>query len=110
MAVYVDTLIDYPNGKGFWKNKKSCHMFADTNKELQSMAMLLGLKRSWFQNKSILAHYDLTESRRKQAIKLGAVEVPLRFVGEYMRSIRIGSRPMTFYQWKDKKKLSNDSV
>lgn len=52
----------------------SCHMFADTLPELHEMAIVIGLKRAWFQKKSA-AHYDLTASRRKLAVENGAVEL-----------------------------------
>lgn len=70
-----------------------CHLFADTQDELHAFAAKLGLKRSWFQDptktgKPFLAklgsraaenwHYDVTESKRKQAVALGAVEVSWR--------------------------------
>jgi hypothetical protein len=69
MSVYVDSLMDWG-----WKYGKSCHLMADTEKELHDFARQIGLKRNWFQTKSS-PHYDLTERRRKMAIALGAVEV-----------------------------------
>lgn len=42
--------------------------------ELHDMARKIGMKRAWFQDHSFHPHYDLTESRRKAAILLGAVE------------------------------------
>ena len=53
---------------------KMCHMIADTEEELHEMAAKLGLKRSWFQDKSI-PHYDVSKGKRAKAIKLGAIEV-----------------------------------
>lgn len=72
MSVYVDELIVWPNAKGIFK-KGSCHLSADTLDELHAFAKKLGLKRSWFQNHKLLAHYDLVPSKRDQAIKLGAI-------------------------------------
>jgi hypothetical protein len=40
--------------------------------ELHAMAQRLGLKRAWFQDKPGTPHYDLTPTKRTQAIKLGA--------------------------------------
>ncbi len=78
MSVYVDWLMHH-GGKGFWAGKKSCHMFADTLEELHDMAEKIGMKRSWFQDNGQSAeHYDLVESRRKAAIKLGAKELTSR--------------------------------
>lgn len=71
MSVYVDALIDYG-----WRLGPSCHMTADTLEELHNMANKIGMKHEWFQiSKKGLPHYDLTESRRKKALKLGAIEL-----------------------------------
>lgn len=73
MSVYVDWLMHHG-----WKLRghtvKSCHMFADTLEELHAMADAIGMKRSWFQDERA-AHYDLTASKRKRAVELGAVEL-----------------------------------
>ena len=70
MTVYVDPLTDYG-----WKLGPSCHLYADSLKELHAAAIDAGLKTSWFQvSKSGIPHYDLTESRRKRAVRQGAVE------------------------------------
>lgn len=52
-----------------------CHMFADTDEELEAMARKLGLKEWWRQKprESIGPHYDIAKSKRAQAIGLGAV-------------------------------------
>lgn len=73
--VYVDFLIDYG-----WKLGPSCHMFADTLKELHNMADKIGVKRSWFQSAEnhSLPHYDLVNSKRNIAIELGAHEIETR--------------------------------
>ena len=56
-------------------------MFADTDEELHHYAFMLGLKPEWFQQppKASWRHYDLTENKRKQAIKLGAIPMNLSF-------------------------------
>ena len=78
MSVYVDPLMEWGGSKSFrWK--KSCHLMADTLKELHDFAVKLRMKRSWFQRHRFLAHYDLTESKRKQAVRMGAQEVDLVF-------------------------------
>lgn len=71
MSVYVDPLIDYG-----WKLGPSCHMTADTVEELNEFAVKIGLKLSWFQNsKRDVPHYDLVASKRKLAVKNGAIEL-----------------------------------
>lgn len=52
------------------------HMTADTKDELHAFAARLGLKRSWFQDKPRGHwHYDVTDNKRKLAIKLGAEQI-----------------------------------
>ena len=63
---------------------KWSHLFSDNEQELHDFASRLGLKREWFQNKARFPHYDIVESKRKLALKLGAQEVDLR---EYLKKI-----------------------
>lgn len=59
-----------------WPYKESCHLTADTEKELYVFAVgVLGLKRSWFQSHPTHPHYDLTRNKRTLAVKNGAVEI-----------------------------------
>jgi Protein of unknown function (DUF4031) len=73
VSVYVDSLFDH-GGSATFRWRRSCHMYADTLDELHTMAERIGMKRSWFQNKTKLPHYDLVPSRRAAAVKLGAIE------------------------------------
>lgn len=84
MSVYVDQLFDCspyrikdPQAKRVFGGKQACHMWADTLEELHSLAHRVGLKREWFQARASLPHYDLTPSRRRLALALGAVEKTL---------------------------------
>ncbi len=76
MTVFVDSLMDYG-----WKLRghsvKNCHMFTDDVDltELHEMALKIGMKRQWFQDKKTAPHYDLTESRRMLAVNFGAIEL-----------------------------------
>lgn len=76
MTVYVDDLTNWG-----WKLRgrtvASCHMFTDSVEldELHAMAERIGLKRAWFQEHRLAPHYDLTPSRRADAVAFGAVEV-----------------------------------
>lgn len=81
MTVYVDELrvhaavpIDPEAARVFGGGRRSCHMSADTPDELHAMADRIGLRREWFQKHPVLDHYDLTPSRRAQAVAAGAVE------------------------------------
>jgi|GEM_PF-1832511 len=69
MAVYVDEL-----KPALWKYRKSCHLYADTLKELHEFAIKIGMKRTWFQDRLGFPHYDLTAGRRKAAVLWGAIE------------------------------------
>ena len=69
MAVYVDELKTHRNGQ--W-----CHMATDADiNELHAMAKAIGLRRGWFQDHVLHPHYDLRPSKRRLAVKSGAVEV-----------------------------------
>lgn len=82
MTVYADDML-LPAKVGRFTAHWS-HLIADTEEELQEFATRLGLRRSWFQEpktgtKTCLAsqnwHYDATATKRKEAIKLGAMPV-----------------------------------
>lgn len=79
MSVYVDELHDYPiaviTAEARRHGTKWCHMTADTEKELHEMARKIGLGRPAYQDRSVLPHYDLTPSKREQAIRHGAIEI-----------------------------------
>lgn len=70
MAVYVDDMqlpATVANVRGNWS-----HMWADTEGELLTFAERLGLKPSWIQRGS-LVHFDVVDTKRREAIKLGAI-------------------------------------
>lgn len=75
--VYVDPLFACkPSRK--WPYSQACHMLGDTSEELHLFAAQLGLKRAWYQDhhkNTKLHHYDLTPSKRAQALRLGAKEI-----------------------------------
>lgn len=81
MAVYVDRS-ENPFGRMVF-----CHMLADTLDELHAMANAIGMKRSWFQPKST-PHYDVSKSRRKLAVSLGAIEIDRKQTVEIIRAWR----------------------
>lgn len=54
------------------------HLTADDRDELHAFAAGLGLRRSWFQDHESRWHYDVTDSKRGQAVRAGAVELPAR--------------------------------
>jgi len=70
MPVYVDQL--QKHGRKNW-----CHMIGDTIRELHFIADQIGMKRDWYQESppASFPHYDLQESKRRQAILHGAIEL-----------------------------------
>lgn len=84
MTVYVDDA-KIRAQVGRWNTQWS-HMFADTKEELHEFAAKLGLKRAWFQDKpNGLWHYDVTESKRQLAIRMGVTQCTWREAVEIMR-------------------------
>lgn len=67
MTIYVD------DEQIPWRGKLWCHLVADSLAELHEFAKSIGLKRAWFQYKSIYPHYDVTVSVRDRALRQGAV-------------------------------------
>lgn len=68
MAIYV--------GVSMWpfRNFIMCHMFADTEEELDEMADKIGLNKSWKQKRHTGdVHYDISKSKRELAVKQGAI-------------------------------------
>lgn len=66
MAVFVD------NSRLPWRGQSWCHLVADSVQELHAFADQLGLKRAWFQDKTMYPHYDVTVNVRVRALQLGA--------------------------------------
>jgi hypothetical protein len=94
VAVYVDDAMiaaDVPNGPVVHHSRWS-HLWADTEEELHDFAVnRLGLRRSYFQpaeDHHGFAHYDLTEGKRWQALRHGAVGVEWRQTAEVSRERR----------------------
>jgi hypothetical protein len=78
-AVYVDFLVQHGFRFG-GVAVTSCHLFTDTiNLEpLHAIAAKIGMKPSWFDNRTGFPHYDLVESKRKLACIAGAVPLDTR--------------------------------
>jgi len=74
MSVYVDSMQPSLKNKN-WRYNSNCHLVADDTRELHSFAKSIGLRRAWFQNHPRLPHYDLTQNKRRQAVKAGAIEI-----------------------------------
>lgn len=74
MTVYVDDM-RMPARVGRIEGRWS-HLMADTDDELHVFAARIGLRRSWAQYPGTWkSHYDVTDSKRAQAVRAGAVEI-----------------------------------
>lgn len=81
MSVYVD------NARIPYGRMLMSHLLADTLEELHAMAAAIGMRREWFQEKSV-PHYDVSIKMRALAIELGAVEVDSRALVAVIRRWR----------------------
>lgn len=68
MAVYVDDM------KARYRRMIMCHMIADTDEELRTMAEKIGVQQKWHQGD----HFDICLEMRAKAISAGAIEITLR--------------------------------
>lgn len=83
MSVYVDKLREFARDDVHPKAVKWgriwCHMWADSEQELDQMAYILNLKFTYKQtSKNGQIHYDLTGKKREKAIQWGAKEIEYR--------------------------------
>jgi hypothetical protein len=98
MAVYVDDFGMPAQVGGL--NARWSHLIADTKEELHAFAAELGLRRAWFQDPVISGkpkarpgsrlaenwHYDVTESKRRHALQLGAQPIEWRQLHEVIEA------------------------
>jgi Protein of unknown function (DUF4031) len=100
MTVYVDNY-RVPATVGRIKGRWS-HLTADTKEELHAFAQAIGLKREWFQigcksrldtiETCVHWHYDVTDSKRAQALAAGAQSMDIRRWAELCRARRAAFR------------------
>lgn len=94
MAVYVDNF--YVTGGGNFGRMKMSHMMADTTEELLEMADKIGLKRIWLQYPGeSTEHFDVSITKRKEAIQSGAIEVNMRPLASWSVGGRV--KPLNDY-------------
>ena len=82
MAVYLDT------SRLRFGRMIMCHMIADTEDELHSMAEKIGMRREWYQADASTPHYDVSLSRKALAIQAGAVVLERREFVAVIRRLR----------------------
>lgn len=94
MTAYVDELQDW-GWKMYGRKVDSCHLIADTPEELHAFASRLGCQRRHAQTSRMgNLHYDLTRSRRAQALLLGAKQLDRRDYVNKLRELR-GDEPLS---------------
>ena len=87
MAVYVDDMRKPVRLNRFTANWS--HLYADTPEELKAMAEKLGLKPQWLQyGGTWKEHYDVTDTVRNQALKLGVLSVTYRQTGIHFAALK----------------------
>ncbi len=98
MTVYVDDM--RMHAKVGTLRARWSHLLAADREELHRFAARLGLDRRWFQEKCRVEqaeqcphwHYDVTDSKRAEAIALGAEQITLHQAGDLMRARRAAMR------------------
>jgi hypothetical protein len=87
MAILLDSFHNGARGPFRYWHRRCGHLVSDASlDELHAFAESLGLRREWFQAKSI-PHYDLTGAVYERAIERGAVLVSSREI--VRRAVRI---------------------
>ena len=83
MAVYVDDM------QAEFRGMKMSHMMADTHAELLAMADQIGVDRKWLQKPgTVHEHFDIAESKKRRAIRAGAVQVTRKQLGDFIMARR----------------------
>jgi len=80
MSVYVDNAhipAVVHNGRTDHSSTR-CHLMADTLEELLAFRSRIGMRSSWLQVKPSGVHFDLTDGKRAQALRAGALELDQR--------------------------------
>jgi hypothetical protein len=90
MAILIDSFHNGARGPVRYWHRRCGHLVSDTSiEELHKFAESIGLRREWFQMKSI-PHYDLTGAIYELALVRGAILVSSREI--VRRAVRIGAR------------------
>lgn len=77
MTVYVDDM--RRRARVGRVDARWSHLLADTDEELHRLAAAIGLRRSWAQHPGTWrSHYDVTDAKRAQALRAGALAIGYR--------------------------------
>lgn len=88
MTVYVDDMkAAFQPAHRPGRRYIMCHMIADTDDELHTMADRIGVARKWFQGD----HYDITQSKRALAVQAGAEAISMRDLAKMVGARRRGA-------------------
>jgi hypothetical protein len=91
MAILIDSFYNGARGPFHYWGRRCGHLVSDTSiEELHQFAESLGLRREWFQEKSI-PHYDLTGKVYDLALERGAKLVSSRDI--VRRAVRMDGKP-----------------
>jgi hypothetical protein len=91
MAILIDSFYNGARGSVRYWGRRCGHLVSDTSlEELHRFAESLGLRREWFQEKSI-PHYDLTGELYDLALKRGAKLVSSREI--VRRAVLMDGKP-----------------
>lgn len=87
MAILIDSFQNGARGPFRYWHRRCGHLVSDSSiEELHEFAASLGLRREWFQRKSV-PHYDLTGAVYDLAVERGAILVSSREI--VRRAIRL---------------------
>ncbi|MGH9833054.1 MAG: DUF4031 domain-containing protein [Blastocatellia bacterium] len=90
MAILIDSFYNGARGPARYRHRRCGHLVSDASlEELHEFAESLGLRREWFQMKSI-PHYDLTGELYQLALERGATLVSSREV--VLRAVRLNGK------------------
>src|SRR5262249_62029729 len=90
MAILIDSFYNETRGPVHYWRRRCGHLVSDTSlEELHEFAESLGLRREWFQVKSI-PHYDLTGVVYELALQRGATLVSSREI--VLRAVRVDGK------------------
>ncbi len=96
MTIYVDNLNLRASVKNGARTHTSrwCHLMSDVDDaELLAFAQRIGLKPEWLQDAgTFTSHFDVTEPKRRAAVRAGAIEISWRDLGGLLECRRLGQR------------------